>query len=132
MGILKVENNNLQLTSDPDRHILPCISDKGNKTKTKWSFLIEIYLKPHYKQVSEKFKNLKRQLEDMETKPSREKRSLFSSIFGLAGASETRELRKALKTELSNQEEMASNMAGMLRSQIQVAEIGRAARRERV
>ena len=122
MGILKVENNKLLLTSDPDRHILPCISDKGNKTETKWSVLMEIYLKPHYKQVNEKFKNLKRQLEDMERKPSREKRSLFSSIFGLAGASETRELRKALKTELSNQEEMASNMAGMLRSQIQVAE----------
>ena len=122
MGILKVEHNKLKLTSDPDRHILPCISDRGNQTTTKWSVLTEIYLKPHYKQVSEKFKNLKRQLEEMERQQRREKRSLFSSIFGLAGASETRELRKALKTELSNQEEMASNMAGMLRSQIQVAE----------
>ena len=126
MGILKVKNNQLEFTTDPDTHILPCIGETKERTKTKWGVLKEAYLKPHYRQVSEKFKNLKRQLEEMEkqqqTKTKRGKRSLFSSIFGLAGASETKELRKALKTELSNQQEMASNIAGMLRSQIQVAE----------
>ena len=36
---------------------------------------MEIYLKPHYKQVNEKFKNLKRQLEDMERKSREKKKS---------------------------------------------------------
>ena len=125
MGILKVKDHSLEFSTDPDKHILPCISESQDREMTKWGVLREAYLRPHYKQVSEKFRNLKRQLEEMEkqqTETNRGKRSLFSSIFGLAGASETKELRKALKTELSNQQEMASNMAGMLRSQIQVAE----------
>ena len=120
MGIITVKKNKLELTSDPSSHILPCIKEDGNRTTTtKWGVLSELYLKPHYNQVYKKFLNLKRQLFG---ERRRSKRSLVASILGLAGAQETQELRKALRTELSNQQVMGSNLAKMLRAQIQVAE----------
>ena len=125
MGILQIKNKEVKLTSDPNKHILPCVSDAKNKPQGKWEVLRANYLRPQYKQILKKLENLRRQLDSMEkvkVNSKRNKRSLFSSIFGLAGASETKEIRKALRTELGNQQEMATNMEAMLRSQLKMAE----------
>ena len=49
------------------------------------------------------------------------KRSILSSILGLAGSDETEELRKALKVELQSQRNTNKAVEGMLREQILTA-----------
>jgi hypothetical protein len=119
LGMLSVQGDNLILTTGA-RTILPCITEKGNTSKpAKWTILKKNYLQPKVKKA-EKLLNLIKTT--MEEDTSRQKRSLFSSIFGLASASETESLRQALKVELNNQQQTNKAMAELLRNQVKAAE----------
>ena len=120
LGMLTVQGQQLVLTTGT-KTILPCISERTNKTRpAKWTILKTNYLNPKVKKVEKLLKLVQNTMGTENNK--RTKRSLFSSIFNLASASETESLRKALKTELNNQKQTNKAMAELLRNQVKAAE----------
>ena len=120
LGMLSIQGENLILTTGAQT-ILPCITENTNRAKkTKWTVLKNNYLKPKMKKVEKLLKLIQNTMKSEDGR--RTKRSLFSSIFGLASASETESLRTALKVELNNQKQTNKAMAELLRNQVKAAE----------
>ena len=120
LGLLAVKGSKLTLSSGTHT-ILPCVSESKNEAPpSKWTILKENYLKPRTIKVLKLLKLVRKTMKTGEQ--DRKKRSLFSSIFGLASASETQSLRKALKVELGNQQQTNKAMAELLRNQVRAAE----------
>ena len=115
LGLLSTRGTELTLTNGI-RSRLPCITSKTiGKLESKWSLLKENYLVPLAERTRKILNRIKK------TMAGRSKRSLFSSIFGLASAAETETIREALKIELNNQKETNKAMSNLLRNQIKTA-----------
>ena len=116
LGLLNTKGNEIILTTGMKSR-LPCItSTKVGKPETKWSLLRDNYLKP----IAERAVKILRRIKKI-TQDKRRKRSLFSSIFGLASAAETETIRAALRVELDNQQRTNKAMSNLLRNQIKTA-----------
>ena len=115
LGLLNTKPGKLFLTTGVGSK-LPCIKDQEDKKpETKWKLLRDNYLKPKTLKAEKILKRIK------QAAKGRSKRSLFSSIFGLASAAETQTLREALKVELNNQKSTNKAMTSLLRNQIKTA-----------
>ena len=116
LGLLNTKGNEIVLTNGMKCR-LPCITPtKAGKSETKWSLLRDNYLKPIAERAMKILKRIK-----TATQNKRRKRSLFSSIFGLASAAETETIRAALRVELNNQQKTNKAMGNLLRNQIKTA-----------
>ena len=116
LGLLNTKGSEIVLTTGMKCR-LPCItSTKTRKSDTKWSLLRDNYLKPIAERAVKILKRIKKATQD-----KRRKRSLFSSIFGLASAAETETIRAALRVELDNQQRTNKAMSNLLRNQIKTA-----------
>ena len=121
LGILAVNSNSLDLVSSKALMKLPCVGSTSDQQPTLWKTMKENFIKPKLEHLQETYNNLETQLK-LTKKDSREKRSIMSSIFGLASAGDVETLRKALMAELSNQQTTNAAMEKMLRTQIKQAE----------
>ena len=116
LGLLNTKGSEIVMTTGMKCR-LPCItSTKAGKSQTKWSLLRDNYLKPIAERAVKILKRIKKATHD-----KRRKRSLFSSIFGLASAAETENIRAALRVELDNQQRTNKAMSNLLRNQIKTA-----------
>ena len=127
LGILGFKDSHLEIQNDTGC-LLPCIVEAEMDVSSKWAILKQHYLLPMYSRIMARYISLKNWIKqdkgnrnnDMRTKIVR-KRSLLSSILGLAGSDETEELRKALKIELKSQRSTNKVVEDMLREQILTA-----------
>ena len=126
LGIFGFKDSRLMLQDDSDC-LLPCIMTVVSVDHSKWAILRDNYLLPIYVQLMNRYLTITNWLQHPQddTHQRKEgkhnKRSILSSILGLAGSDETEELRKALKVELQSQRNTNKAVEGMLREQILTA-----------